>query len=467
MTAWDAGEVERLLIADGTLDPEPPRGVFRGNAPANGLVIRLASEIDPEPVIWLSTAPAVAAGTVQLLAGEPGEGKTTIAVDIAARASKGLLEGDFKGQPVTTLYVTAEDSPEHTLVPRLIAAGADLTMVAFVTIMVDGFEGSISLPDDVAALEARALEMGAKFVVIDPLVAHLPADVSAHKDQDVRRAMAPLARMAERTGAAVVGVIHLNKGTGGVFDRVSGSKGFTAAARNVLLTAPDPEDPDGVNRVLTHAKSNLAPLSSTLRYHVAGAQITSPDGEVIETSRIVWDGEAAHITHHQLLGRESADERGQLADAKEFLSVEIPEGTCLEAAYIFKAGGKEGHAERTLKRAKKELGIPAFKRGFGSEGVWFWGWDEQRANDPLSPKHGPLRQSLAPLGGNVPTGQQNGMAPLGAATADFAKSAKPGGIGSAGPLREMGAPIPAFDRQAEIAHRQAELDQIKRRLPGA
>jgi hypothetical protein len=94
-------------------------------------------------------------------------------------------------------------------------------------------------------------------LIVDPLLAHIPVRIDGYKDQHVRVALAPLARLAEKLDAAVLAVMHLNKReTADLFSRLGGSGGFLGAARSALLVAPDPEEPEV--RVVAHGKANLS-----------------------------------------------------------------------------------------------------------------------------------------------------------------------------------------------------------------
>lgn len=168
-----------------------------------------ASDLQLRPVDWLWQQ-RIPLGALTLLAGEPGLGKSLMSVLLAARLSLGEL-GE---EPATSLFLTAEDSREHVVLPRLLAAGADLGRVLFPPAGEDGFEQLIRLPDEIGYLDALVTEVKAKLVVIDPLVAHLPQRVNSWQDQSVRGALAPLAALAEKRQAAVILVGHLNKAEG-------------------------------------------------------------------------------------------------------------------------------------------------------------------------------------------------------------------------------------------------------------
>jgi len=140
---------------------------------------------------------------VTVLAGVGGLGKSQWTALLAAE------------NPGITLIATAEDSPSTTVEPRLAAVQADRARVAFVSIQSDdGLDDGITIPDDIETLGELVGEHGANLLIVDPLVAHLPGEIDSHKDQSVRRALAPLYRLAEARGCAVVAVMHLNKATG-------------------------------------------------------------------------------------------------------------------------------------------------------------------------------------------------------------------------------------------------------------
>ena len=172
---------------------------------AKGYVLLAASTIRPEEVEWYYEG-RVPLGSLTLLVGQAGLGKTMFACELSARGSRGQL-----GSPAAAvIFATAEDSLAHTLVPRLTAAGADLARVRFMKIVDDGLEG-LTLPEDIDKLHDAVETTGAKLIVLDPVVGHLSGNIDSHKDHSVRRALAPLAALAESTGAAILGIGHLNK----------------------------------------------------------------------------------------------------------------------------------------------------------------------------------------------------------------------------------------------------------------
>ena len=329
-----------------------------------------AAEIAPEAVLW-GWRDRIALGALNLLVGDPGYGKSTLTIELVARASRGQLEGDLFGQPVAVALVTAEDAVAQVVRPRLEAAGANLDRVHIVTVCRDGVTGGLVLPDDTVDLAAQLQETGVRWLVVDPVVAHLPGSIDAHKDQHVRRAIAPLARLAEELHLAVVGIVHLNKTADTrAVGRVSGSIGFVAAARSVLLLGPDPEEREGSTRILVHWKCNVGPLAPPLRLRVAGRVVQTQDAE-LRTSGIAWCGEATGVSARDILGGDAQDETSAVTEATEFLREMLADGP-KPAKEIRRAAREVGVSDRTLDRAKASMGIMVRRSGFGKGGAFTW-----------------------------------------------------------------------------------------------
>ena len=214
---------------------------------ANHLSVIQASQVKVRPVEWFWEG-RIPLGKVTVLDGSPGLAKTTIAIDLAARCTSGAPMPDGKaGTTGAVIFVGYEDDLADTLVPRFLAAGGDPHELYFAdTITSEDGPRQLEIPEDIPHLEDQVRNLGAILVVIDPLMAALGIDVKTGIDHHVRRALKPLRDMAERTGAAVVLIRHLNKAVN-VSDpimRGGGSIGIIGAARAGLIVARDPEDED-------------------------------------------------------------------------------------------------------------------------------------------------------------------------------------------------------------------------------
>jgi hypothetical protein len=222
-------------------------------------------------------------------------------------------------------------------------------------------------------------------VSLDPLVAFMGDTVNTHRDHHVRRVLAPLAHMAEHTGASVVGVVHTNKAVGTEpLMRLSGSVGFTGAARAILMAAEDPEDDS--RRIFCVVKNNLAAYPPPLAYRVATAEV---DGGIV-TSRIEWLGEAPDVDPRELLAARDPEEVSQRKDAEEYLRGLGLDRQAMPVTEIVKEAEGMGVGHKTLQRVRRSLRIPHWREGFPA--VTYWGprregQSGQGTPDPVQPVH--------------------------------------------------------------------------------
>ena len=353
---------------NGALDKH---GVERSESEGRVARALVAANIRRKRVEWLDVEGMrgrIAKGSVNLLVGDPGLGKSLLSLDVAAGFSQ---NGGF------VLVATAEDSLEATVRPRLDAAGANLDRIAFVQMYADGFPDGLRIPDDVAELERLVSESGAGLVIVDPLMAHLPGEINSWRDQSIRLALAPLHALAERQGCAVLVLAHLNKSASTDWlRRVGGSVGITGAARSVLLMARDPDDSDGEKgrrRVLAHAKCNVGPEMQSLVYEIEPILVPASDEDPeVETARIVQIGQSDHDAEQLLAGRGDPEERSALGEAVTFLEEELGDRV-MDAKVIKRAARDVGISEPTLKRAKERAGVVSERvGGVGDAGRWTW-----------------------------------------------------------------------------------------------
>jgi hypothetical protein len=270
-------------------------------------------------------------------------------------------------EPADVILLSAEDEIGDTIRPRLEAAGADLTRV-FVLPDVrekDKPPRPPELPLDLDRLEAMVKDRRAALVVIDPLMAFSSGAIDAHRDQDVRRALASMAYMAARTGAAVLIVRHMNKSAGSSpLYRGGGSIGIIGAARAGLLAAPDPDD-DG-RRILAVTKSNLAAMPEALAY-----RLVTEDRYGV--ARVTWDGPTSHKAA-DLLRQPARDDNGEAPAREEgaaFLRELLAKGP-VPAKQVRAEAREAGIAERTLDRARQAIGARTRRDGFGPGGRYVW-----------------------------------------------------------------------------------------------
>ena len=230
------------------------------------------SEITPTSVSWL-WYPYLARGKLAVLDGDPGTGKSFATIDLAARLSRGaaLPDGATPTAPGSVLLLNAEDDATDTIQPRVASAGGDLARVHILASAVSGSGRLPQFPADLPALEAAIYEHAAALVVIDPMMAFFPPEVSANNDQSIRTALTPLAALAATTGATILLVRHLRKAGGAsAIYRGAGSIGIMGAVRTGLMIARHPEDPE--LRVLAMTKTNIGPVGRSLGFHLAGGE---------------------------------------------------------------------------------------------------------------------------------------------------------------------------------------------------
>ncbi len=303
------------------------------------------SSIKPAKVDWL-LEPRIPRGSLTVVGGDPGLGKSLFTVDLAARATR----GELTGEPLSVLFVVPEDDEATSLSPRLLAAGADSERVFSFRRSADEEESVLQLPKDLEALEREVQATGAALVVIDPLMACLERSVDSFKDQSSRGALSPLKSIAGRTGAAIVAVMHLNKKEAtSMVQRLGGSVAFFAAARSVFLLGETPAG--GTERVLIHCKSNVGPHAPALRFNVE--QITLSEG--IETCRLREMGEAS-ITEEDLLNDQPSRRPSKLDEAKAFVKQALQAGP-MRARELEQQAHEQNIAKTTLDRARLEVGV--------------------------------------------------------------------------------------------------------------
>lgn len=344
--------------------PQPEKAAPAVPLASHPELVRL-SDVQPETISWL-WKDRIPRGKLTLLDGDPGLGKSTLSLNIAAAVSTGasLPDGD-RMEPADVVILSAEDGAADTIRPRVDAAQGDARRIHLLTSIqtAGGEEETPDLGNHVPMIRLAVDRTRAALVIIDPLMAYLGPDTNSHRDQDVRRTLAPLSRMAEETGCAVLVVRHLNKTNGGpALYRGGGSIGISGAARVALLVAKDPEDDE--RRVLAVVKNNLAPHAPALGFQLAS---------VGHVARVEWDGEPANYTADELLAVSFQDPEEKTAkeSAADFLRALLANGP-VPAKQVKKDAAENGLSWKTMCRAKKELEIVSEKKGYAKDTEWTW-----------------------------------------------------------------------------------------------
>jgi putative DNA primase/helicase len=331
--------------------------------------IRCGADIKPLAIdwVWLGWLPA---GKLTILAGAAGTGKTTLALALAAVLTTGgrWPDGSASKRKGNVLIWSSEDVADDTLVPRLIASGADMGRCHFIEgIAQNGESVPFDPSQDIPELH-RAVERigGVALLIIDPIVSAVAGDM--HRANDVRRSLQAVVDFAEAHNCAVIGITHFAKGGAGKApqDRVIGSQAFGALARMVLVTA---KEEDGSRRVLARAKSNIAPDDGGVAYTL---DLVTIQGGIAAT-HAVWDG-IIEGTAREILGEVETDEDGDGGtrdDLEQMLIDTLNDAGGSMATKALMAEVRDaGHSWDTAKRLKKSMGIEAKKMSMG--GAWIW-----------------------------------------------------------------------------------------------
>lgn len=332
-------------------------------------IVRRLADVVPRPVRWLWPG-RIACGKVTMIAGNPGLGKSQLTASLAGIVSTGGLwpVDRTRCERGSVVLLNAEDAADDTIRPRLDAAGADVSRCYILDAMrVDGADGPerrmFSLREDAGRLRELLADIGdVRLVIVDPISAYLEG-VDSHRNAEVRSLLAPLADVAEGSGAAVVLVSHLSKGGGSeALLRVNGSLAFVAAARAAYMVARDPDNPD--RRLFLPLKNNIGTDTTGFAFKIEGATV----GE-IETSRVVWDSEHATVPADEALASGTADDRSEAADAAEWLAGFLADGPKKQNDCV-KAGQREGYSPKMLRTARNRISATSRKAGFA--GGWEW-----------------------------------------------------------------------------------------------
>lgn len=355
----DSGDVDLSNI----VAPVAPK---RDNEPE--LVVRRLSEVERAELAWLWPG-RFPLGKLSLLCGDPGLGKSMTMIDAAARVSRGepWPDNPLLTQPIgSVILFSAEDDLNDTIAPRLDRAGADSTNVYAVEGVqrCDPETGEVtrwyfSLEIDLPKLEKYLASVpNVRLVVIDPISAYC-GKVDSHKNAEVRALLAPLAELAGRYHVAIVCVTHLSKGAGGkAVNRAMGSLAFTAAARAVWAVMKDQNDPQ--RRLFLPVKTNLAADPDGLAYRISNGRVEWEVGQIKMHADDALAAEAAALQP----GRSHARQEATLWLRNKLATGPQPVSDLMEEAKQL------GIAEKTLRRAFKDLGGRASKSSF--DGGWHW-----------------------------------------------------------------------------------------------
>jgi len=380
LVAEDGAASVRATIASGAkAGREQPRcanQVEQKAEPDQGddeLVITRADQVEMRAVDWLWPG-RFARGKFGLIAGLPDMGKGQIAAFIAAALTNEveLPCGEGAAPQGNVIWFNAEDSASDTVIPRLIAAGADLKRIRFVARKGRMF----SLVSDLELLRKTIERVGdVVAVIIDPVSAYVGVGkVDGRSASDVRGVLSPMKDMAEELRIAIIGIGHFNKkdDVKSALLRVSDSIAWVAAARHVYAAVDDPENKGC--KLFVKAKNNLAPDTKALRYGIGVKTVGHLAGAKIDAPFIVWHSQHVDITANEAMAASGTTAK---REAREFLLGRLEAGP-VKSDELVEEAAQNGISKATLRRAQRDLGIKPRKERGKVDGDWFWELPPQR-----------------------------------------------------------------------------------------
>lgn len=312
-------------------------------------------DVVSKEVEWL-WYPYIPYGKITIIEGDPGEGKTTLVLKLAAALSRGLplpCDDDKEYEPIHIIYQTAEDGIEDTIKPRLEKAGADCSMIR----VIDETDKELSMTDD--RLEQAIIETGARLIILDPIQAYIGATVDMHRANEIRPVLKHLGIIAEKHNCAIILIGHMNKASGSKSTyRGLGSIDIQATARSVLLVARLRDKPN--IRIMAHDKSSLAPAGDAIGF------------EMTEDNGMVCIG-PYDITIDELLSGNEGRGKKKLDIAENFIKEYFGSNKVIPSNEIMMEAAKRSIKRNTLLSAKKKLGITLDKEK-AEDGTIYWTW---------------------------------------------------------------------------------------------
>lgn len=374
-------DVERLAAAVPMIDAADLIG---------GPVLTCLADVEPSEIRWLWPG-RIALGRLTLLVGRPGEGKSFLTTDAAAKVTTGTPWPDGTQCPKgSVIFVCAEDDPADTIRPRLDAHHADCRKVHLLSavrrIDAEGKRHEVLFTlTDAAALEvALKQHRDCRLIVVDPIGSFLGGATDSHRDNEVRSVLTPVARLAEKYGAAVLVVAHRRKSSGSVADDLAmGSRAFTGIARAVWHLTRD--EGDKARRLLLPGKNNLAREGNGLAFTIRG-----------DPPAIVWERDPVAMSADDALAAENdggndkpGPEPAARKAAADWLRTILADGE-VEAANVKAEAKAAGMGWRTVQRAADELVVIREKNGFS--GGWQWRLPKPGSEDANGRCHVPTEQ---------------------------------------------------------------------------
>jgi hypothetical protein len=333
------------------------------------IVSTVADTITPRRVKWL-WADRIPLGELTLIVGKGGIGKSTLLCTLAAWITVGDMRGEFDGEPHDVIYVANEDALDYTVVPRLIAAGADLSRVHFLRMDLAGHEDRIILPSDCDSIAEFAEKHHAVAVMLDPLSSNLRVK-DGNSGSDIRPVIEAIRRMCEQAGLAAIGLGHTRKGQSrDLLEALLGSSELGNVCRSAMGVMADPDSDDG-SVVLSQEKANLGRMDIPgYKYRIVNHSFATTT-EMISTARLEFLGKTDLRVSDMLAEGVQADgSKTDIAEAVQWLREYLSMAPGSQRPKVMSDAHKAGIKEHTLKRAARKLKVTSQLMGHPSVAYW-------------------------------------------------------------------------------------------------
>ncbi|UUS61892.1 MULTISPECIES: AAA family ATPase [unclassified Acinetobacter] len=359
-------DVSRLTNQEIKIALQSKNDEIKPTSPISSLQIVNMANIQAQAINWLWYG-WLPLGKMTILAGAGGCGKTNLSLALIATITTGgsFPDGSKCENVGKVLIYSTEDDPADTLLPRLMANGADVSKIDIIAGRINDkgenepFDPSQDFPKIEQYIKANP---DIKLLMIDPIVSAVGGDMN--KANDVRKSLQPLVDLANEYKFAVLGITHFSKGSAGSTpaDRIIGSQAFTALARMAWSAAKREDEGDCI---LVRAKSNNSILEGGVRYQIESETVL----DNIETTKTAWLGTIEGTAKELLNEAESTEGSGSTVDlAKEFLIDLLSPVEKMPASEVQEEAKNAGYSVASIRRAKDNLNIKPFKEG----SAWYW-----------------------------------------------------------------------------------------------
>lgn len=381
---------------------DPPRDEpIDPDAPKRRIRLTAASNIKPKAVRWLwDTTPKgqpptshgrIPAYMATIASGGAGIGKSQFAVWMTARVTTGTLPGVLHGTPRAVFYAATEDSWSHTIVPRLMAADADLDLVFRIDVTDDGEpHARLTLPSDISLLGEQASEYSLGLLVADPLLSLIDQSINDYRAAEVRTALEPLVECADKHKFTILGLAHNTKnGAADPLLRIAGSGAFGQVVRAAISFIQHQDDDGHPQYVMSQSKNNLGRLDlPSFAYSIQAVDVDAEDGTAHVSKFVLGDETSTSVTDIMRTENQPED-KSAASEAAAWLHAYLTDVGGHDLARDIKTlARKEGHSDSAMDRAKRQLGIRSKVEGYSKAKAATWYLPEAWPDEPEAASEG-------------------------------------------------------------------------------